>query len=251
MANEPSPVPQNTTINFRLDLRLVVAILLITIAGMLALWRPWEGKPDRTVDVTGQATLKVEPDEFVFYPTYSFKNSDKTAALSELTKKSDEIVKKLKELGVPDSKLKTNANSYREPLYFGPDEKENTHVLQLTITATNKALAQKVQDYLVTTNPEGAITPAASFSENKRKELENKAREAATKDARSQADQTAKNLGFSIGKIKAVTDGVGFNAYPASSRSYGEDAKPQANDLTLQPGENELHYSVSVTYYIY
>jgi SNF2 family DNA or RNA helicase len=44
------------------------------------------------VSVSGSATLKAEPDEYVFYPSYEFKNADKTAGLKELTAKSEEVV---------------------------------------------------------------------------------------------------------------------------------------------------------------
>src|SRR5688500_9804411 len=89
-------------LNFSMDLRLVALILAAIILIMFALWRPWSSRTisDLTIQVSGQATLTAEPDEYVFYPTYEVSNADKNAALAEISKKSDEIVKKLKELGV-------------------------------------------------------------------------------------------------------------------------------------------------------
>ncbi|MGH7157595.1 MAG: SIMPL domain-containing protein [Candidatus Saccharimonadales bacterium] len=109
--NNNSP---QTKMHFALDLRWIVAALLIVIALMLATWRPWQGttSDDQTIQVTGETTLTAVPDEFVFYPTYQFESSDNTAALNALAKKSEEVTAKLKELGVPDNKIKTNSSGY-------------------------------------------------------------------------------------------------------------------------------------------
>jgi len=93
---------KNNKLKLNLDMRIVSAVLLLIIIGMVATMRPWatSATSDRTITVTGEANITEEPDEFVFYPSYEFKNTSKDAALAELTKKSDEIVTKLKTLGV-------------------------------------------------------------------------------------------------------------------------------------------------------
>ncbi len=219
---------------------------------MLFMWKPWATSTvdDETISVTGEATIKAAPDEFVFYPIYQFENSDKTAALNALTKKSEEVVAKLKELGVPENKIKTNSSGYDAGPLKMP-ENGSTYSLQLTATVDNQELAQKVQDYLLTTQPTGSVSPTPTFSEGKRKELEAQARELATKDARAKADATAKNLGFKVGKVKSVSDG---SSAWTMSRGGGDTAissKPAAEpSLSLNPGENELPYSISVVYYL-
>lgn len=243
-------------INISLDLRLVVMLLLAIIAVMFVLWKPWQGtggSSDRTISVTGEAEIKAEPDEFVFYPTYEFKNADKAAALAELTKKSSEVVKKLKEIGVTDSKIKTDSSGHNYDFYFDPNSGENRYSLRLSVIVDNKELAQKVQDYLVTTSPTGSVSPQANFSDKKRKELERKARDEATKDARTKADQSASNLGFRVGKVKSVDDDAGFGGImPIHGRSSTEPAiaEDMKQSLTVQPGENDLRYSVTVVYFV-
>lgn len=255
MASSNEPNNNKNQINLTLNLKVIVVLLLLVIAAMLALWKPWEDTPgaaDRTVQVTGQAKVSAEPDEFVFYPTYSFVNTDKAAALAELNKKSDAIVAELKKLGVPDSKIKTNSDGYERGLYL-PDKTDTgtTYNLSLIVTLNKKDLAQKVQDYIVTTNPTGPVSPQVTFSENKQKQLESDAREEATKDARKKAEQSAKNLGYSIGKVKTVNDGTGFGpVQPLMSRNMELDATISDSKLSLQPGENDLNYSVTVTYFI-
>ncbi len=252
--------PNKSSFKLSLDYRIIIFVLLAVIAGMLSIWKPWNifgdnGKGERTIRVSGEATVKSEPDEYVFYPNYEFKNTDKAVALKELGSKSEEIVAKLKSLGVEDSKIKTNTNANDYPIYGYPDEiqpenpKRATYSLSLTITVASRELSQKVQDYLVTTAPSGSISPNPTFSESKRKQLDSEARDKATKEARAKADQSAKNLGFKVGAVKSVEDQGGFGeVYPLSKDSV-MSSEPSSR-LTVQPGENELHYSVTVTYFV-
>jgi small subunit ribosomal protein S18 len=137
--------------------------------------------------------------------------------------------------------------------YFAPDSSNTpTYTLRLEITINDKDKTQIVQDYLVTTAPKGAVSPQAGFSEAKRKELESQARDEATKDARKKADQSAKNLGFSVGKVKSVSDGAGFGGVMPM---YAEDSikavAPVADStLPVRSGQNEISYGVSVTYFL-
>jgi uncharacterized protein len=246
----------NMHLSLKLDYRILTLVLLAVIAGMLFIWKPWQdtiSAASRTIKVSGGATISAKPDEFLFYPSYQFKNEDKQAALDELTKKSDEVVAKLKDLGVADNKIKTNSSGYDLPVY-GEDESTPTYSLGLTVTVGNLELAQKVQDYLVTTAPTGSVSPQANFSDKKRKELESKARDEATKEAKVKADQSAENLGFSLGSVKSVEDGTGFGIFPYAERGMAtaDSAMPteKTTQLDIQAGENELNYSVSVTYFV-
>jgi uncharacterized protein YggE len=236
-----------------LDYRVIVGVLLVVIIAMLALWRPWEQQIDaktRTISVTGQAKLTAEPDEYTFTPSYQFRNADQKAALGELSKKNDEIIKELKQLGVSDSQIKSDSNGYDYPVYDKGGASTLTYTLRLTVAVSNKDLAQKVQNYLLTTAPTGSVSPQFTFSDTKRTELENKARNDATKDARSKAEQSAKSLGFVIGQVKSVSDGSNFGGYPMISGGAGATSSDSSSKLSLQPGENELTYQVSVVFFL-
>lgn len=225
------------------------------MAIMLGLWHPWNAGADqgRTVSVSGEAKLKAAPDQYVFSPIYEFKNEDKAKALAEQTDKNNQIIAKLKELGVKDSDIKNNASGYSNSYSVEPASPERTtYNLSLTITVSDKDLATKVQDYLVSTNPEGQVTPQASFSETKRKELENQARDMATKDARAKAEQIARNTGAKLGKVKSIQDGGGFGQpIPALYEdSVASSSSATKQSMQIQPGENELNYVVSASYYL-
>jgi uncharacterized protein YggE len=253
--DQPAPNANKLNLNLKLDYRILVVVLLVIIAAMLAIWKPWDAAPsakDRTVTVTGDATVKSKPDEFLFSPTYEFQNSDKTAALQQVSDKNNEVVAGLKKLGVQDSKIQNNANSWSYPTYNGGDSSVPTYNLNLAVTITDEKLVQKVEDYLLTTSPTGQLTPQPTFSTAKEKTLQAQARDLATKDARSKADQSAKNLGFKVGAVKSLDDGIGFGGgiRPMLAQGTSLDSNAKSESLTVQPGENELSYTVTVVYYI-
>jgi uncharacterized protein YggE len=235
-------------------------VLLIAIAVMLFMWRPWQPNikaTARTVTVTGDATVSATPDQYQFTPSYDFTSADKQTALNNLTAKSNDIVSHLKSLGVADKDIKTDSGGYGNGSYY-PSSRANgttTYTLTLTVTANNEKLAQKVQDYLLTTNPTGEVTPYASFSKDKEKQLQAQARSKAEQDAKAKADQSAKNLGFKVDRVKSVTDGTlgGVNPYGPliATGANGANTDQATPHLNLQPGQNDHSYSVQVVYYIH
>jgi uncharacterized protein YggE len=236
-----------------LTLAVLICLAIIAIMSM----RLTTSGDDRTVTVNGEASLQATPDQYVFYPTYTFSNEDKSAALAAMTKKSDEVVAGLKKAGVADDVIKSSSDGNDMPVIYDQVKSAPSYSLRLTVTVKDKALAQKVQDYLLTTTPSGGVSPTVSFSDAKRKTIESQARDEATKDARSKADQSAKNLGFKIGRVKSLTDGAGFNGaipYAMDSKAVAPEAastSASAPQLNLQPGQNEVTYSVTVVYEIH
>jgi uncharacterized protein YggE len=229
------------------DPRPVILILLAIIIGMLLMWRPWAVAGDRVVEVTGEAKVTAVPDEFIFYPSYNFEGNN-SSAQAALTKKTDEVVAKLKELGVPEQKIKVNSSSYaKDPTLGRPGIEPERLSVGITVTVGDKELAQKVQDYLLTTNTTGTITPQPGFSDDKRRELEDQARDEATKDARRKADQMAKNLGFKVGAVKSVSVQPDYRVLPMAEAT---DSVAPGRSLSILPGENDLTYTVTVSYYI-
>lgn len=252
--------PTKHRVSFNVDLRWVVIVLLLAIAGLIAAWQPWKSSTpagSRTIKVSGEATVKAEPDRFIFSPTYTITNSDREAALDAMAERTAELTAGLKTIGIKDSQIKSNIDSYSRGIMPEPEKPggaTSSYSLQLTVTVDERSQAQKVQDYLATTAPTGVITPYASFSDSKRKQLESQARDLATKDARTKADQSAANLGFKVGEVKSVADGNGFdNGCGPGGICLAEDraiAPSGSGHINVQPGENELRYTVSVEYFV-
>jgi uncharacterized protein len=250
-------VKNKVTLNIPLDFRWVSLVLALIIVAMLAMWMPWQAAPndERTVSVTGTATVKAEPDEFGFSPTYQVKNADKSAGYDAIAKKSNEVVDGLKKVGVSEEDIKNYSSGYggfSYDSYLADDQ--YTYSVTIQIAVDNLELAQKVQTYLGTTAPEGQITPTRQFSQAKQRELEDKARDEANSDARAKAEKSAKTLGYKLGQVKSVEDGSGFGGpEPLTMEARGANAKDRQGapaPLMLQPGQEEVTYSVTVVYYV-
>ncbi len=251
------------TISTALAVKIPLFIVLLVLALAILACRPQFRRSDistRSITVHGIATITSEPDEYIFYPQYSFTNVDPAAALKEATAKNTEITDNLRKLGVADKKIKfdtsgfQNTSYYPEPKNSKPDQ--TIYNDSLTVTVGDKRLAQKVQDYLVSTSPTGSISPQAGFSENLKNRLEVRGRNQAAVDARAKADQSAKNLGFRIGAVKSVEDGSmdqNIRPYAASDGASPisiETTKESSPSLAVQSGENKLTYMVTVVFYL-
>lgn len=259
-SNTNQPVATTTTPKRRTNVTLsfnvwwLVGFMAATILAMLLIWRPWQGvsSTNRTVTVSGSTTIEAVPDEFVFSPSWQFKGADKAAALKDASTKSDSVVAELKKLGVADKDIKTNTGGWDGYYYF--DREQNQHVYMLNVTATvrDRGEAQKVQDYLVTTEPTGQVSPQATFSKSLQKKLEQQGRSEATKDARAKADEMAQNLGFTVGKVVTITDnGQSGGVYPMPALGTSAmDSSVKTLELAVQPGQNEITYTVQVVYTI-
>ncbi len=235
--------------SIKFDLRYICLALLIIIVAMLLIWKPWKidyGEA-RKITITGHASIKAEPDEFTFNPYYEFGDTP------SLTQFSQQITAKLKEVGLSDNQIKVDASSYSRPIAQPVDSEPapQQSTLSLTITVDNRELAQKVQDYLVSTNPKGTITPYPSFSTTKQKRLEDDARTKAIADARARAEKAAQGLDIKINKVLEVKEGqAGGDVIPLFSRDSVTAADTAASppSLSLQPGEQEYDYSVQVVF---
>lgn len=158
-----NPLMATQSVSLKLDLRIVSVVLLLVIAVMLALWRPWQGTSDkRVVSVTGEARIDAVPDEYVFSPYFQSAGTDNQALRNELAKLGDKLVKELRALGVPENKISLSGSSY-DYYYYTNDKGEQTAQLRATVTVDTKELAQKVQDYLLKQDIKGQLDSSGSI----------------------------------------------------------------------------------------
>jgi len=241
-----------TKITNVLNTQLPLILALLIIAGILIVWKPWDQQvnaAERTISVTGESEISAVPDEYLFNPQYETQAADKATALADSTAKTNEVVSRLKSLGVQDKDIKTDTNGYQD--YW--NSSDQTYSAYLSVTVHDKQLAQKVQDYLLTTDPSGSVSPSATFSKAKAKQLADTGRDRATTDARRKAEQSAKNLGFKLGKVKSVSDGSGDVAphpYLLNAADAAGATTAKAESLPIQVGQNDTSYQVTVVYYL-
>lgn len=244
-----------------IDVRWICGLLLAVILGMLIVWKPWSKavSTDKTITVTGEASAEKAPDEYVFYPVYSSNGDTSAVAVQAVSKKGNEVVSKLKELGVKDQQIKTDVDVNGgyfgiEPLSPTDDRSiKNTKSASFRITCkiSDKDLAQKITDYLATSGAIGGITPQVQFKEETTKQIEKDLREAATKDAKDKAQAQAKILGVKLGKALKVADkDEGRVIYSYDSINSSAIAEDKSATPKIYPGTQPIRFSVTVTFAI-
>lgn len=223
-------------------------VLLVSILGILLWSNPLKSSDTRKITVTGESVIKAEPDEFVFNPYFELKGADKDALKAELTEQTSEVVAALKELGVEDKDMKLDASSYDR--WYWPEGEDGVLNATLRINVSDKELVQKIQNYLLTTEAIGQLTPQATFSEAKKKELDNQAVEQAIDDAKAKAELQAKKFEAKVGKVLEVSQQQN-SIFPISYGSADLSVSGQAEDALSLPvlsGENEYRQTVTVIY---
>jgi len=233
-------------------MKVIQFLLLVAIFGLLLWSTPWDNSSSsnrRTIKVTGQATIKANPDEFTFNPYFQETGSDKGAIKTSLTEKANSAVEKLKELGVEEKNITLDASSY-DRWYYQKNEKGTLNI-RLEIVVTDKDIVQKVQDYLLTLNIEGQISPQATFSKAKQKELDAQAVEEASNDAIAKAETQAKLFNAKLGDaitIKQGSDSIFYGYGGVDSVGLAVKEGSSASSLPVLPGQNEYTQTMTVTY---
>lgn len=223
-------------------------LALLVIAVGLLLWStPWNAESEvRKISVSGIGTVNAVPDSYQFSPTYEETGTDTSALLAAMTTKATEVTDRLQELGVKEDDIALQSSSYDQS--WIDNGEDQTVSFYLTITVDNKELSQKVQDYLLTTNPSGAISPYPKFSDDKQKDLEKQAREKAIADARSKAETIAKETGARVGKVIVVEEGsYGGGIVTLESRGASADS---SLSLPILTGKQEVSVNVTVSFAI-
>lgn len=238
--------------NIRVDFRIVSLALVAIIGIMLGFWRPWENGIRQTVTISGQATIKAEPDEFTFSPVYQRSAATSTAAISEVSAAGNKVVVRLEELGVEERLITTSVTTSQgyEPATGRPISGYSAQYTVRAITY-DKKVAQKVLEYIVTTSPLYGVSPQSTFRSETQKVLENKARAKAVADAKAKAESTAAGLDLKLGRVASISEAQWDGPVPVlGSKGVAEDntSSSTVTSPTLLTGEQDVTYTVTVVF---
>lgn len=242
-----------------INLKWLALLLALALIGVLIWTKPWSGTSQRTISVTGQATIEAVPDEYQLNATYQKNAATTKEANDQVAVIGNEVITKLKGLGLDEKQIKTSVNT--NPTYDsrivpeGPGTPTGYSAsYMVTVTTKNKEQAQKVQDYLATTPVQYNYSPTPSFSKEAQTKLESEARAKALTNAKQKAEQTAKELGVRVGKVVTVSE---VNQIGGPIPLIGKDmavsvqagSERQAGPI-IEPGSQEYTFSLTVTYAI-
>jgi len=241
--------------NFILAILLILAITAVVITALITTNRI--NNQDR-LSVTGSGTVYAKAD--IANLIVGFTTGTKVTAVEatqENTKKMNEVIGAVKDLGVEEKDIKTT--DYRlNPVYDWTDKSGRTlkgYEVSQNITIKIREL-EKIGDIIAKTTEKGANQIGnINFTIDDEYELRNQARELAIEKAKEKAEQMADEAGIKLGRVKNVYENVNYvtsmmdysNAKMESSIAYGMGGAA-VSAPSIETGQNEIKVEVTLLY---
>lgn len=219
-----------------------------------------------TIVVAGEGAVESEPDVANLRLEVTGSGDDPETVRDELAVDVEAVRKALVEYGLDDEQLTTdrfsideNWRAEREP---EADHDEYVGVHRLLVDLDDPGDVEDVIDVAVDSGPVQVDRVTFGLSDERRDELREAALEAATEDARTEAEVIAASEGLQIDAVErivtdrvdvdvvraSVTDGTGPHGTPTpeADSSPGSDTVVQADDVTVTASV-EVVYRASST----
>jgi len=204
--------------------------------------------------VTGTGEVSAVPDTTMVNLGVNKKATTAEAAKDQVNKIINQITDDLKKLGIDEKDIKTTNFSVNPNYdYTQEGQKSNGFNADANIEVKTKTV-DKANQAIDTATRDGATqVGGVQFvpDDSKQKDLESKARRLAIKNAKEKAESIANDAGIHLGRIVDVQENgeyprpVLYNKMSADTRSAPEDT------TKLNPGENKITSTVSLSYETY
>ncbi len=208
-----------------------------------------DGDKPRTVTVVGSGKVTGTPDTLRADIGVEATAADVSSALNESSAQVTKVTDAVVAAGVDRKDIQTQQVSLT-PRYStaapGGTSEITGYQATNTIRVTIRDLA-KASDILAAAATAGGDNTRISnvaFAIDDDSELMTQAREAAFDDARSRAEQYASLAGDSLGKVQTITEETSGQTQPVTVQRDAVAASP----VPIEPGEQTLTFSVTVTY---
>lgn len=234
----------------------VLAILCVTaivIVGFVMLKKdnPFQNQ----FSVSGLGKVFAKPD--IANLTVGVKTEVKATAaeaVKENTKKMNDIIKTLKDLGIEEKDIKT-VNYSLNPSYDWPNGRQRLIGYEVSQNVTIKIRnLDKIGDTIAKTTEKGANQIGnVDFTIDDENELKAQARDLAIEKATAKAEDIAKKTGMHLGKIINVYENQYYapmaTNYLAKDMAYGLGGGSESLPApSIQVGQNEVSVEVNVVY---
>jgi uncharacterized protein len=173
-------------------------------------------KPSRTISVSGEAEIRVTPDEAVVLLGIETRNKDLNAARSENDKHVQDILRSIKSLGIEAKYIQTDyldvnpTNEYEDDRGYSSSDRDKKkiiyYVMRKNISVTVKDLT-KLEDVVTNALKLGAnYIDNVQFRTTQLRKHKDDARVQAIRAAKEKATLLAKELGQSVGKPETINE---------------------------------------------
>ena len=204
----------------------------------------------RTITVSASKSVKVVPDMAQF--AFGVTNTDKDAAKAQKanTKAINDVISKLKKLGV-DEKSITTSNYSMYPQYDYSNNKQELTGYQVRTTLTVRDQTIEDAGNIIAQCVDAGINDIdyINFLCSGYDDAYQEALAEAVKATQAKAEAMAKAAGKKLGDVITITEGYQDTSSSYTNRASGSTMMA-AEDLSFMAGESEISANVTVTYEI-
>ncbi|MFW0792199.1 SIMPL domain-containing protein [Gordonia sp. CPCC 205515] len=230
--------------------RLVALIATLLAVLALAGCGSDGGDKPRTVTVVGTGKVTGTPDTLRADIGVEATAADVSSALNESSAQVKEVTDAVVAAGVDRKDVQTQQVSltpqYSNPAPGGTSQisgYQATNTIRVTIRDLSKA--SDILAAAATAGGDNTRISNVSFAIDDDSDLMKQAREAAFNDARTRADQYASLASDKLGKVQTITEQTSGAEQPATLQ---RDSSVAASPVPIEPGQQTLTFSVTVTY---
>ncbi len=220
---------------------IISALLIATHTLLLA--------QQNTLEIKGSAELKVSPDQGILYLDLNAIAMNFNEAVSQLTNREKRVLKKLKNMGYEEEKVKTTNFSVRENIFWRNGMRIDsgyiaTQSMVLEFPSSSKRIGEFLNQFQ-NGNTEAEIRFGFTLSDKLRETTKEQVLEKAVADAKKNAALLARFSDVSLGSVSKIIYGATSNpgmpmyemkaAYAMKeSAMMGPDSQGfQAQDITV------------------
>lgn len=211
-------------------------------------WGKMEMTPSSVISVTGEAQSQQKNQVANFTAGVSAVNDSKEKAVAEVNANVAEIIKAVKDFGIPDQDIKTqNINVYQGEETFYEEGRQKSEPGQwrvhnsIEITLRDVARASMLVDLLTKSGATNVYGP--NFTIEEAQDFETALLGDAIEVAREKAEVIAKASGRKLGEVINVTEGQATPVIRPMFETMG-----LGGGTPLEPGSSAISKTVTVTF---
>ncbi|MDT0689782.1 SIMPL domain-containing protein [Salegentibacter sp. F188] len=217
--------------------------IFILMAILIAVGAGAQENQSNLVNVTGEGTVNVVPDQVVIKARIEHEGESATAVKKQNDEAVNNVIKFLKKAGVQEKNI--NTDYIRLNKSYNYNEKTYSFSANQAISIT----LEDIKDYEMIMSgllEEGLNRiDGVEFKSSEAKKYETEARKKAVLDAKRKAEELVAPLDQEIGKAVAITEGTINSPQPMYRMAMMEDSSKSSPE-SIAPGEMEITVNVNV-----
>jgi len=209
----------------------------------------------REISVDAQGVSYSTPDLATIGLGVSTEDSTADKAVENNTKKMNEVLSKIKELGIESKDIQTT-NYYLSPKYEWTQDKgsfQNGYMISQDVIIKVRDLTKVGEVLTVSTKAGANVVGNVSFSIEDPEKAKTEARDIAIAKVKEKAKMIAEQTGLKLGKVTSYYEYQDYNygkggGYPMMAEGGGATT---SDLVTIEPGQEATTLTVTLTYKVY